>query len=296
MDIPNNRPVYVDFLLSFIGTALMAFAIKCIYDPINLVTGGFSGIAIIIKGMTGFLMEGGIPLWLTNMVLNIPLFLSALWLKGYRFIKRSLIATFLLSIWLYIMPEVPFLTEDFLLSALFGGVVSGVGIGCVFISGATTGGTDLLAALIQTRLRHYSIAQIMQVIDALIVLVGAYTFGIRLAIYAIVAIYAVSRVSDGIIEGLKFSKIAYIITNKHLEVSNAILEDLDRGVTSLEARGMYTGTQKGMLFCVVSKKEIVQIKEIVLKVDPDAFVIVSDAREVLGEGFLEVKKENHSRF
>ena len=165
----------------------------------------------------------------------------------------------------------------------------GVGIGLVFLSQATTGGTDLIAAIIQHFWRHYSIADIMQIIDAVIVLAGAYLFGIQMALYAVISIYLVSKVSDGIIEGLKFSKAAFIITQKPDELSQILMNELSRGVTGLSAKGMYSGEEKNMLFCVVSRKEIVQLKELTLTLDPDAFVIVTDVREVLGEGFIETK-------
>ena len=165
----------------------------------------------------------------------------------------------------------------------------GVGIGLVFLSQATTGGTDLIAAIIQHFWRHYSIADIMQVIDAVIVLAGAYLFGIQMALYAVISIYLVSKVSDGIIEGLKFSKAAFIITRKPDELSRILMDELSRGVTGLSAKGMYSGEEKNMLFCVVSRKEIVRLKELTLALDPDAFVIVTDVREVLGEGFIETK-------
>ena len=147
----------------------------------------------------------------------------------------------------------------------------------------------MMAAIIQKFLKHYSIAQIMQVIDAMVVLVGMYVFGVHKALYAIIAVYLVTKVSDGLIEGLKFSKAAYIITGKPKEISDMIINDLDRGVTGINARGMYSGQDKLMLFCVVNKKEIIMLKEKVDKIDPDAFVIVTDAREVHGEGFIEKK-------
>ena len=164
-----------------------------------------------------------------------------------------------------------------------------MGIGLVFLGGGTTGGTDMMAAIIQKYLKHYSIAQIMQIIDAGVVLVGMYVFGIHKALYAIIAVYLVTKVSDGLIEGLKFSKAAYIITGKPDEISNMIINDLDRGVTGINAKGMYSGQDKLMLFCVVNKKEIVMLKEKVDEIDPAAFVIVTDAREVHGEGFIEKK-------
>ncbi len=226
---------------------------------------------------------------MTNLVLNIPVFLIAIRLKGWNYIVKTLLATVMLSVWLGVLPVVPLAAGDLLLTALYGGVVMGVGIGLVFLSQATTGGTDLIAAIIQHFWRHYSIADIMQVIDAVIVLAGAYLFGIQMALYAVISIYLVSKVSDGIIEGLKFSKAAFIITRKPDELSRILMDELSRGVTGLSAKGMYSGEEKNMLFCVVSRKEIVRLKELTLALDPDAFVIVTDVREVLGEGFIETK-------
>lgn len=174
-----------------------------------------------------------------------------------------------------------------MLASIFGGVISGIGIGFVLLARATTGGTDLVASLIQKKLRHYSIVQIMLVIDGLIVAVGLYVFGLQVGLYAVIAIYITSKVSDAWMEGLKFSKAAFIITNCHDQVAFALMEQLKRGATGLYAKGMYSGEEKCMLYCVVSKKEIVDLKEIVVAIDPRAFVIVSDAKEVLGEGFIE---------
>lgn len=277
----KKRPVWVDYVLIVVGAFIMGFAIKNMYDPVNLVTGGVSGIAIIMKSVAG------IPLWMTNTALNIPLFLAAWKINGWKFIKRTAAATAALSVSLYVIPEIAFLPDDLFLASLFGGIVSGVGTGIVFMFSATTGGTDMLAALLQRKMRHYSIAQIMQVLDGMVVLAGATVFGVQYALYALIAIYAVSKISDGILEGLKFSKQAFIISEHYQEIADAIMTRMERGVTSLDAVGMYSGKGRKMLFCVVSKKEIVQIREIVREFDRRAFVIVSDVKEVFGEGFIE---------
>lgn len=283
----KSRTIIKEYIMIAIGTALIAFSVASIYDPSGFVTGGFSGLAIIVKQLTAELVPGGVPLALTNLILNIPVFLIAIRLKGWSYIVKTLFGTVMLSFWLGVLPVIPIAEGDFLLTALYGGIVMGAGIGLVFLSQATTGGTDLIAAIIQHFWRHYSIADIMQVIDAFIVLAGAYLFGIQMVLYAVISIYLVSKVSDGIIEGLKFSKAAFIITCKPDEVSKILMDDLSRGVTGLSAKGMYSGQKKNMLFCVVSRKEIVRLKELTLSLDPDAFVIVTDVREVLGEGFIE---------
>lgn len=281
------RTLIRNYLLIIIGTALMAFAIASVLEPASLVTGGFSGIAIIVKQYTGHLVPGGIPLSVTNLVLNIPVFLIAIRLKGLRYLIHTLFATVMLSFWLSVLPVVPLAGDDLLLASLYGGILMGAGIGLVFVTGATTGGTDLIAALVQHFLRHYSISNILWVIDTAVVLVGVYLYGIQITLYAIIAIYLTSKISDGIIDGLKFSKAAFIITEKPEALAALVMEELGRGVTGISATGMYSGDSKNMLLCVVSKKEIVRLKELAKSCDPNAFVIVTDVREVLGEGFIE---------
>ena len=283
----GRKPLWLEYLMIIVGTGLMSLAINSVFDASGMVTGGFSGIAIIIKAWTKGLVNGGIPLWVTNCVLNIPLFFIAWRVKGFSFIKKAILGEISLSVWLAIQPVFHLAGDDLLLAALYGGVIQGVGIGLVFLGGGTTGGTDMMAAIIQNFLQHYSISQIMQIIDGAVVVVGMYVFGIHKALYAIIAVYLVTKVSDGLIEGLKFSKAVYIITEKPEEIARMIMEDLDRGATGINVKGMYSGQDKLMLFVVVNKKEIVMLKEKVDEIDPQAFVIVTDAREVHGEGFIE---------
>lgn len=284
----KTKAIWRDYLLIVAGTALMSLAIKGIYDPASMVTGGFSGIAIIVKSLTEGIWQGGVPLWLTNILLNIPLFIVAIHVKGWRYIAKTVFATVCLSVGLYVMPEINLMPDDIFLAAVFGGVISGAGIGLVLMADSTTGGTDTMAAVIQHYMQHYSIAEIMQVLDAAVVLAGVWIFGLQSALYAILCIYLVSKVSDGILEGLNFSKQVYIISDHYKEIAAVIIEELDRSATALDGMGMYSGKEKKVLFCIVSKKEIVRLKEIVKKIDKKAFVIVSDAIEVFGEGFMEV--------
>lgn len=286
MKIKYKR-LLLDYFCILVGTAGVAFAVQCIYDPAGLVTGGFSGLAIIVKNLTKNVVTGGIPLWLTNLVLNIPVFVLAYFLKGKKFIGRTLVATVLFSGWLYVIPSADLAQGDLFLAALFGGVITGAGMGLVLRTNATTGGTDMVAALIQLGMRHYNVAQIMQILDGAIVLMGFFVFGVHAALYSIVAIFVATKVSDAILEGFKYSKAAFIITDHHEEVASVLLRELDRGATGLKATGMYTGRDKCVIYCVVSKKQIVTLKDLVVEIDPKAFVIVSDVREVLGEGFLE---------
>lgn len=291
MEIIAKRSRLMDSLLIIVGTLLMAVSVNAVYEPMNMVTGGISGLAIVIKSITSHIFKGGIPLWFSNLILNVPLFIAAIAIKGKRFVGKTLFGTLCFTAALYIVPSFDLTNNDFLLASVFGGVIGGVGLGMVFVTSASTGGTDLLGMIINKFLRHYTVPQIMFVIDGAIVLTGAATFGITTALYAVISIYISAKIMDGILEGLKFAKIAYIISDEYQRIADSIINDLDRGVTGISAKGMYSDKDKQMLFCVVSKKEIAPLVEKVAKIDPKAFVIVSDAREVLGEGFIEYRQE-----
>ena len=278
----NVRKELENYFLILLGTALMAIAIQWIFDRVGLITGGFTGLTIIIRNLTEALLPGGVPLWLTNIVLNIPIFLYSYIRFGKNYIGKTGFATIMLSVWLYLIPVIDMSGDDYMLAALFGGAFTGIGM-----AGATTGGTDMVAAIIQPHMRHYTVVQVMQVLDAAIVILGLYVFGLRPTLYAVVSIFVSTKISDAFLEGFKTSKAAFIITNRYEEVAERLMDELDRGVTGLHAQGMYTEEKKCVLYCVVSRKEIVRVKEIVNDVDASAFVIVSDVREVLGEGFLE---------
>lgn len=289
----KKHSVIAAYLMIILGTALLAIAYQCVLLPIGLVTGGFTGIGIIINNLTQGIMEGGVPLWVTNTALNIPVFVLAYLTIGKKFVGRTLFGTIMLSVWLAIIPEVDFPQGDFLLATLFGGFFTGVGMGLVLKANCTTGGTDMVAALVQRlAMRHHTVVHILFAVDGLVVLAGLFIFGLRATSYAIVAIFITTKASDAVLDGFKSSKAAFIISEYYEPIANQIMVELDRGVTGLDARGMYTGGEKCVLYCVVSKKEIVRVKEIVRDIDPKAFVILSDVHEVLGEGFIEYTKEN----
>jgi len=279
--------LWKDIVYILLGTLIMTLGINLAQDPMGLVCGGVTGLAIIVKFVTSFVIEGGLPLWLINILFNGPLFVAAFFMKGWKYIAKTLFATLALSFFLALVPTYQ-LFDDYILGALFGAVTTGVGIGLVLSRMATTGGTDLLSALIHEKHRHFTIPQLLAVIDGVIVVLGAVVFGLNNAMYAIVVVYLVSKISDGMLEGLKFAKMAHIISDKAEEIAEVILQDVDRGVTGLKVQGMYSKTEKKMLLCVVTKKEIVELMDIVRKIDPSAFVIVNDVKEVLGEGFIEI--------
>lgn len=277
-------------LIVILGSMLMALGINFFYEPMRLVTGGVSGFAIIVKGLSRNVIDGGIPVWLTNLVINIFLFAGSYRILGKTFLRNTILGTLVFTGCLYIVPIVDLAKGDLLLASIFGSVLSGAGLGLIFSAGCSSGGTDLLGAVLQKYLRHYSVAQMLMIVDGMIVLAGAFVFGIDAALYAVIAVFITTKVMDAILEGLKFAKLALIITDKDKDISNAILYEMGRGVTLLPAKGGYSNNDKNVLLCAVDKKEIVRLMDIVDKNDPKAFMIVTDAREVLGEGFIEYRQ------
>ncbi len=290
MELLGKKTKSRDALFILLGTLLIALSVNWVFDPMGMVTGGVTGLGIAIKYLTSFVFDGGIPVWLTNILCNVPLFVVAFFVLGRGFTWKSLCAMLSLTAWIYMIPLQNMFDGDILLASVFGGAMAGSGMGLVLMTMTTTGGTDLLAMLIHAKKKHISVPTILLCVDALVVILGIFVFGINRALYAIIAIYISAKVSDGILEGVKFAKLAYIISDYYEEIAKEILHEVDRGVTGLSATGMYSNAEKKMLFCVVSKKEIVGVLDIVNKKDPKAFVIVSDVREVMGEGFIEFKQ------
>ncbi|WP_343208625.1 YitT family protein [Anaerolentibacter hominis] len=292
----KNSKAWKRMIIIILGTSIMAAAINLVFEPMNMVTGGFSGLAILVKRWTEGLLPGGVPLWLTNFSLNIPLFLVANKVLGKQYIGYTLFANLSFTAALYLIPSYDVARGDFLLAAVFGGVLTGIGLGLVLMLGSSTGGTDLLGALLHKRFQYYSVAQFLMVIDGGIVLLGAAVFGINNALYAVIAVFISTKIADSLMEGLKFAKAAYVISDKYEQIAERIMEELGRGVTGISMRGMYSNAEKQMLLCVVGKKEIVRLTELARECDKTAFIIVSDVREVMGEGFgLEIEENTDKK-
>lgn len=291
MKIRNKNILFLrKYIIITLGALLMAISVNFIFEPMGLVTGGVSGLGIVVKHLTRNVIEGGFPIWLFTILCNVPLFLLSAKVKGFRFLLSAIYGTIAFIIALIIIPIYDFKIDDYLLAAIMGGVIGGIGIGLVFSVQSSTGGTDLLANVIHMNKRHISIPKILNFVDGFVIAVGAIVFGLGNALYAIIAVYITSKVSDAILEGMKYAKMAYIISDQYVEISDVIMHQIARGVTSISATGMYSNKEKKMLFCVVSKKEIVKIIEIAQRIDPRAFVIISDVREVMGEGFIEYRQ------
>lgn len=283
----KKKELVRDYILLIAGTGLIALAVQVVFDPMGMVNGGFTGLGIIIRRMTLGVIPGGIPLWFTNIALNLPAFIIAWFVMGRQFVRRTAIAALLLSGWLAVIPSIDLAKGDYLLAALYGGLISGVGIALVFRTGNATGGTDLVASLLHRKFRNYSVAQILLILDGAVIIAGYYLVGARPALYAIISVAIVTKVSDTILEGMNYSKMIFVVSDRSSEIAEHILYEMDRGCTAIPAQGMYSDEMRKMLFCVVGKKEVLDFKDCVKELDPHAFVIVTDANEVLGEGFLE---------
>lgn len=269
-----------DWFFITMGAILVAIASNFFFDKFELVTGGVIGIGIILKDMYN------IPLWITNIVLNIPLFLIAVMIKGKKLGFKSLYGTLVLTLALNLTQTDYMLTEDIMLGAIFGAVVSGAGLGFVFSGLGTTGGTDLLAIIIKHFVPHISIGRALGTIESIIIVLGAFVFGTEKALLAIIAVYITTKVTDSIVDGAKFGKTVYIISNKYEDISKVLLKEVERGVTALNGVGMYSKEEKKVIMCVVSTKQLPLVKTIVCNIDKDAFMFVNDTREVLGNGFV----------
>ncbi|MFC0469932.1 YitT family protein [Halalkalibacter kiskunsagensis] len=273
------KQLFSDYTYILVGAAVVAMAFNLFLLPNKIASGGVSGISTIVAHMIG--IEPAFTQW----ALNIPLFiLGILLLGGFKYGIKTLVGTLFL-------PFVVFLTRDWsvgfadpLLGALFGGIGVGIGIGLVFRASASTGGTDLAAQIIQ-KYTGLTLGAAVFIIDGLIVITSAFTFGIELALYALISLFVTGKTVDMVQMGVGYAKVALIISNRQEEVRQHILRDVDRGVTKLSGYGGYTEEERDVLMCVVNQTEVTKLKQIVKTVDPKAFVIVTNATEVLGEGF-----------
>lgn len=267
-----------------IGVLLIALGLDMFLIPNKIAAGGVSGIATILHYLLGA------PVGAAILALNIPLFAIGVYRLGLRFGFRSLYGTITLSLAVDLLaPVLPAPTDDILLASLYGGVLTGLGMGLVFRFRGTTGGTDLAAAVLRTY-TGVNIGQLLFLVDGAVVLAAGIAFhSAELAMYALITIFITAWLIDLVQEGLSYAR-AFLIISEHPEkIAEAILDGLDRGATAWSARGVYTGAQRDVLLSVVNRAEVTRLKDIVHEVDPRAFVILADVHEVLGEGFKEYR-------
>lgn len=281
------------------GAFLCAIAINVFYLPTQLTMGGITGVASIVYQSVNLPISFGLLVAL----INIPLFVIGGLKISKRFIINSLIGTLVYSVVIDLTEPamVAFYNRymasqtgqagDLFIASIVGGVCYGIGLGFMLYSGYTTGGTDIIAILIRRKFHHFSLGQILWVMDALVIASSAYFYrnsaesSIIVTLYSAVSIFLTSKGIDFVLEGFNFQRTAFIMSELNSVISNRIMVELDRGLTSLKGMGGYTGREQDVLMCVLSKEQIGRLKQIVTEEDPKAFVFVMDTREVLGEGF-----------
>ncbi len=271
-----------NILFILIGTAIYSFALVNINMENNLAEGGFTGITLLLY----FIFN--INPAISNLILNIPVFIIGWRILGTKSFIYTLIGTVGVSIFLEIAQRFPVqitLHDDMFLAALFAGVIGGIGLGIVFRYGGTTGGVDIVARLVQKKI-GWNIGKTMFSFDTCIITLSFITYlTYREAMYTLVAVYVAAKVIDMIQEGTYAAKGATIISPKNREIAKRIITEMGRGATMYKAEGTYTSTEKEVLYCVVSRNELVRLKNLIHSTDPHAFVVVSDAYDVSGQGF-----------
>jgi uncharacterized membrane-anchored protein YitT (DUF2179 family) len=261
-----------------IGATIVSVSINTLIIPNKIADGGVTGIAIILHYLFNW------PVSLVVLLLNIPIFILGLRKVGRNFLIFSIVGVGVFSAALSLTTHFPVLTHDTLLAAISGGVLSGIGMGIIFRSRGSLGGTDILAVLF-ARTTSFSVGQILLGIDAVIFLGVAILFQPEMAMYAMIYMFIATRVVDLVQEGLSHSKSVMVVTSYPQKIADEIIEKLDRGVTLFQATGAFSGEAKQVVYCVINRTELSQIKEIVREQDPQAFVAISEVPEVVGEGF-----------
>jgi uncharacterized membrane-anchored protein YitT (DUF2179 family) len=274
------RSDITSFLGIAMGSVIMAFSIILFIKANNIVPGGVMGIANIINYITGF------PIGLTTLCFSIPIFFIGVFTLGKEVGIKTIYCNVVYSVVVDIMDNsLTALTSDLFLATIFGGALMGAGVAIILGFGATFGGTDLIGRIVHKYVPTIPTQWIMFGFDFLVILVGAIVFGPELALFSIVAIFVSTKIVDIIQEGVNYGKAFFIISEKSEEISDAILNDLVRGVTSLYGKGMYTKQDKDVLYCIVARRQVVYVKNKILGIDPKAFITIGDVREVVGKGF-----------
>lgn len=277
-----------DFLGTAVGTFITACGLSFFLVPNRMNDGGLTGLAVVLHYLAH------LPIGPLVFVLNVPLIAAVSYLIGMPFVVRTLLGVTLLSVWLAVLPQHA-VTKDLLLAALYGGVLSGTGLGVVFRVGGSTGGTDLVARV----LRHFtntSMGAGLLGTDTVVIAATALLFGLRLGMYSAVALFVGTRVVDLIQEGLDFRREALVISERGEEIAQEVIRRMGRGVTMLSGHGAYTKTERPVALIVISRSEVQDLKDIVYHLDRDAFLIISAVHEVLGEGFKELEGRRRAGF
>lgn len=277
-----------DAILICVGSFIYALGVDAFEVPNGLAAGGVTGLATVFYQMAankGFYLPVGLQTIAMNVLLMIPVVRSG----GMRYAARTVAGIIASSVFVDVLaPFVPALGGgDLLLCALWGGAITGFGLGVVFRSGGNTGGTDIVAQLLSKR-TAWPVGTLSMMVDLVVVAVSIPVFSFEHALYAAVFMFIAGRVIDTVVEGPRAEKAAWIISNNHEKIANAVLYEMGRGCTEIQARGVWSGNARPMLFVVLSRRELGLLKSLVTEIDPEAIVVISEVHEVFGEGFKEI--------
>lgn len=278
---------FIAYSLIIAGTLIVSVGYVYFIVPYKIVPGGIYGISIVIHHLLG------LPVGMTALAFNIPLTIIGTRILGPRFGAKTVTGFISTSVFVdvlsYFSELKPLVENDPLLSSIFGGALVGVGVGLIFKSKATSGGSDVIA-MILAKYTHLPLGQLMMGVDSVIVLFGFIAFGDwRIPLYSWITIFVMGKVIDAVLSGVSYEKTILIVSDKHEAIRDKIINDLNRGGTFLNGEGMYNGTSKKVIFTVVNRRELAMLEEFINKTDPKAFVTVMDANEILGQGFKSLK-------
>ena len=279
--LKKGKEFILDVLYDMAGGLIMAVGLSCFVGPAQIAPGGVSGLAILVNFLTG------LPVGTVNLAFNIPLLLLAWRFLGRVFTLKTLRSVFIQSVMIDLASLwLPAYTGDRIMAALFGGIASGVGLALVFMRGSTTGGTDIVSRLIQLRYRHLSMGKLLFLVDVVVLLLSVVVFrNIEAGLYGMLSVYTAGKVLDNVLYGLDTGKVLLVISERNGEIAQGIMEAMNRGVTFLHGAGAWSGEKKQVLLCAVRAQQCYQVEEIIRGVDPDAFMIVTSATEIFGEGY-----------
>lgn len=274
-----------DYAKIVVGCLLAALSYPLFLVPNAIAPGGVTGLGTILHHLFG------VPVGITSLALNVPLFVMGYRAMGKRFVFRTFVATIIFSLAIDLFSPLEPVTLNPLMASIFGGVLAGIGLSIILRGSATTGGSDMLARMLHNRFADISVSMFLFMFDGIVVLISAFTISMEAALYAMVAVYISARTIDVVLSGLESDKVCYVISSKYKEIANEIMTTMERGCTLLDGQGGYTGNPLKMLLCVVGRMEVTRLKTLVHDMDQDAFMFITDAHETLGEGFHRFNQE-----
>ena len=287
MNFKLLRGYIKEYFMIFAGSLFYAAGFQIFLYRNDIITGGVTGIAMIIN------LISHLPVGILVIIMNIPLFIMARMSFGRRSTIASLICMLLSSLMIDAIAvhvdTIALSNVDMMVSSVYGGLLMGIGLGVVYLTGATTGGVDIVAKFLRSKWQHINLGMMILILDVLVILVFAVSFNkIESALYALIAMFINATVVDVVLYGLNSSKACYIISEKSDTIKQRLLDELDRGVTVLHGEGGYTGDRKDILLCTINKRQISQLRSIIRQEDSAAFVMVSDVKDVFGDGFEDI--------